>query len=263
MSKFRGFELPKENWSKLPHSIIDALPEFTSLAELKVVLYVLRHTWGFQEFDKARRLSIDEIANGRKGINGERFDEGTGMSDNAVKDGIARAVEHGFLIVETNDDDLARIKKTYRLNMASEGQELMPEGQKLTPQPSKVDPRTKKESKRKKVERSATFSPNLIAVKQHPLYQAYYRAMFPPQPVTKLNAADYIAAIEVLTKVGITAAQVKVYAGSLDKPIPFNFLADRVTAIARASNAQGKSAAEQEWDKAYGRLNFLDAEVES
>jgi len=42
---FPGFTEPTENWSKLPHSLIGALPDIRTVAELKVILYILRHTW--------------------------------------------------------------------------------------------------------------------------------------------------------------------------------------------------------------------------
>src|SRR5579859_7062430 len=100
MPTFQGFEEPESNWSKLPHQLIEALPEITSLAELKVILYILRHTWGYHE--SCKRISQDEFENGRKKQHGERLDPGTGMSTNAIKDGIARAIKHGFIRVETD-----------------------------------------------------------------------------------------------------------------------------------------------------------------
>ena len=75
MSKFDGFDIPKENWSKLPNALIAALPLFTSASELKVVLYVLRHTWGYQEFDNPKSITLDELAHGRKRKNGTRLDD--------------------------------------------------------------------------------------------------------------------------------------------------------------------------------------------
>ena len=56
---FSGFVPPTENYSKLPHAMIEALPLVTSLAEMKVILYVLRHTWGYQDDEK--RINLDEF----------------------------------------------------------------------------------------------------------------------------------------------------------------------------------------------------------
>lgn len=140
---FEGFDPPLENWSKLPHAFIEALHMATSLAELKVILYTLRHTWGYHE--EWKRITIDEFCEGRKKKDGKRIDGGTGMSRNAVKDGIQRAIDHGFMRVETDASDAARIKKTYSLNIR--GSEVdPPEGQKLTPGVPEVDPRTEKDT---------------------------------------------------------------------------------------------------------------------
>lgn len=117
---FKGFDRPTENYSKLPHSLIDSLPEMDTVAEIKVVLYLLRHTWGFSEFGKPKKLTTDEFANGRKRKDQSRMDAGTGLSDNSVRAGLAKAVEHGFILVETDESDKARIEKWYCLNMGDD-----------------------------------------------------------------------------------------------------------------------------------------------
>ena len=150
---FAGFDPPTENWSKLPHALIEALPLMTSEAEIKVVLYVLRHTWGYH--DENKRISIDEFSKGRKRRDGSRIDGRTGLSANAVKDGLRRTMEHGFIEADDDERDLARIKRYYRLKMRgmSEvdplnvgGQTLTPWESEVDPLASEVDPRTKKET---------------------------------------------------------------------------------------------------------------------
>ena len=152
---FNGWGIPEENWSKLPHVFIAALPLVETLAEMKVILYVLRHTWGYQDDEK--RISIDEFVHGRKYAkrhreeypeDGDRIDNGTGMCENAIKDGIARAVAHGFIEVWEDDTDKARIKHFFSLSIGSslEGQKLTPRPSKIDPLPSEVDPRSKKET---------------------------------------------------------------------------------------------------------------------
>ena len=130
--EWNGWEEPKQNWSKLPHAFIDALPLIETRAEVLVILYVLRHTWGFQEFEEGKRITLDEFEHGRKRKDGSRIDNGIGMSRNAIKQGIARAIEHGFLIMEEDKQDAGRIKRYYSLKMRG--------GQKLTPRGSKIDP---------------------------------------------------------------------------------------------------------------------------
>jgi DNA-binding PadR family transcriptional regulator len=115
MTKFDGFEVPLHNWSRLPHALVEALPLIETGSELKVILYILRHTWGFQDSEKA--ITLDEFAHGRKRRDGSRLDAGTGLSVGAIREGLARAEAHGFIRVETDQRDKARVRKTYRLAM--------------------------------------------------------------------------------------------------------------------------------------------------
>jgi len=145
MSNFKGFERPTDNYSKLPHSFIDLLPTIDTMAEMKVVIYLLRHTWGFSEFGKPKKLTTDEFANGRKKRDQSRMDAGTGLSENSVRAGLEKAVEHGFIIIETNESDKARIEKWYCLNMEGDSEsESRPA--KIAPLDSEIAPRSEKET---------------------------------------------------------------------------------------------------------------------
>lgn len=119
-SKFQGFRCPQSNYFRLPNEWSDITAKIKSLAELKVVEYVLRHTWGFQEYGLVKRITLEEFRNGRKTKDGERIDSGTGLSEPSIIDGIKRAVGHGLLEVQTIGTDKARIKKLYGLRMVVE-----------------------------------------------------------------------------------------------------------------------------------------------
>jgi DnaD/phage-associated family protein len=166
MGKFTGFIDPEQNWSKLPHQLIDEMHNISSISELKVILYVLRHTWGFK--DSQKRITIDEFVQGRKRKDGTRIDEGCGLSPNSVRDGLKRAQEHGYLRIEVDDSDKARIEKTYSLTMQKptnrgakveplganlEVQKLNPDMQKLNHWGAKVEPRTEKETLERNLEK--------------------------------------------------------------------------------------------------------------
>jgi hypothetical protein len=149
--KFNGFVPPTQNWSKLPHQLIDALHLIETEAEIKVILYILRHTWGYH--DEEKKITMDEFCNGRKRQNGTRIDNGTGLTKNAVKDGINRAIEHGFIDAWVDASDAGRIKKYYRLSEVTPqdddkigGQSLTPGWSEVDPGGSEVDPRTEKET---------------------------------------------------------------------------------------------------------------------
>lgn len=114
---WEGLSFPNKDFFKVPNDFIEAMARIDNMPELKVVLYVMRHTWGFQEFDAHKKITTDEFVKGRKLRNGERIDSGTGLSTTGVKQGIARAIKHGFLECEIDNNDLGRIKKSYRLKV--------------------------------------------------------------------------------------------------------------------------------------------------
>lgn len=113
-TKFEGFEQPEENWSKLPNQLIDLLPQIETLGEMKIILYTLRHTWGFR--DDYKKITLDEFENGRKRRDGTRLDKGTGLSKPTIINGIKRAISHRFLYSFTDTGDLGRAKKFYSLS---------------------------------------------------------------------------------------------------------------------------------------------------
>jgi|SRR5450755_1111225 len=119
---FPGFWHPSDQgFTQLPHELIEQLHKIDSLAELKIILYIMRHTWGFQEFDKPKKITVDEFMSGRKRKDGTRLDNGTGLSSWGAQEGISKALAHGYIICEVDDSDKGRIKKSYGINIYQEG----------------------------------------------------------------------------------------------------------------------------------------------
>jgi hypothetical protein len=116
--RFSGFTRPESNYFRMPNNWTDITAQINSLAELKVVEYILRHTWGYQEFGVKRRITVDEFMHGRKRSNGTRIDMGTRLSEQSVRNGLKQAIEDGFILEEVDARDRARIKKYYSLRMA-------------------------------------------------------------------------------------------------------------------------------------------------
>ena len=59
---YTGFKTPRQSWCKVPHELFEQFPRFTMFAEILVVLYVLRQTWGYQDYEEARRITLDEFS---------------------------------------------------------------------------------------------------------------------------------------------------------------------------------------------------------
>lgn len=114
---FNGFSPPSENWVKLPTVIINRLSDFSSKSELVCVLYILRHTWGYQNFGGSCRISLDEFENGRKNSNGDRLDSGVGMSKPSIVSGLKSAIDNGYIICLVDNVDKGRITHYYSLRM--------------------------------------------------------------------------------------------------------------------------------------------------
>lgn len=118
---FPGFDRPESNFFRMPNSWTDITADINNIAELKVVEYILRHTWGYQEYGVKKHITIDEFVNGRRRQDGSRMDKGTGLSERAVYDGLRKAVENGLIDEETDDSDRGRIKKSYSVRMRENG----------------------------------------------------------------------------------------------------------------------------------------------
>ena len=116
-------QIAETSYFNVPAFFVDVIAAIDNLAELKVIMYIMRHTWGFREFWRPIRLTTDELMHGRFKKGGERMDSGTGLSKSAVQDGLDRALKHGFIECLVDDHDQARVKHYYRLRMLSEEQE--------------------------------------------------------------------------------------------------------------------------------------------
>jgi len=124
---FEGFSKPEANFFRLPNEWTDITAQVTSLAELKLVEYVLKHTWGYSQFDMVKKITTDEFMHGRKKKSWVRIDTGTGLSKPSVITGLKGAVKNGLLEEEIDDSDKARIKKYYKLKMRTPIEENEPE----------------------------------------------------------------------------------------------------------------------------------------
>ena len=95
-------------------ALIDELGRIATFAELKVILYVLRHTWGFQDYDAGRRITLDGFCHGSKRSDWARLDSGTHLSLNSIKAGVRAAVAHGLPVRESDGRDAARSSYVYQ-----------------------------------------------------------------------------------------------------------------------------------------------------
>jgi len=112
--KFQGFVGPKQNWFRMPADWIDVCSKISKITTMKVVEYVLKHTWGCNEPKQWKLITTYEFMFGLKLKDGTRVDRGTGLSSEGVRTGIKDAVDNGLLGEMIVGQDGASIKKFYR-----------------------------------------------------------------------------------------------------------------------------------------------------
>ncbi len=91
---FPGFRGP--NYTPVPDELFDALLPDLTLAELRVLLYVMRRTFGFKK--GSDRISKSQLESGIVKHDGQLLDRGTGLSRRAVRVAIHSLVEKGILL---------------------------------------------------------------------------------------------------------------------------------------------------------------------
>src|SRR3954470_22792096 len=91
---FRGYVSPK--YTQIPDVLFDEqLPDLSG-AELKVLLYIMRRTFGFKK--DADDISMNQIASGITTREGPVLDRGTGLSKSTVQVAIKGLVDKRIVI---------------------------------------------------------------------------------------------------------------------------------------------------------------------
>ena len=96
MSKERawgGFSAP--TYTQVPDEFVDVLMVDLSEAELRVLLYLMRRTFGLKK--NADAISLKQIINGIQTRDGRVLDRGAGLSHTSVKRGLKGLVEKGVI----------------------------------------------------------------------------------------------------------------------------------------------------------------------
>jgi hypothetical protein len=115
--RFEGFRLP--NYTQTPNEFFDELAPKLTEAELRVLIYVIRRTFGFHK--KAEAISLSQMTEGITTRDGRVLDIGTGMSRSAVWRGAKGLVEKGVIGVERVQSENGEYEtNVYSLRFAEE-----------------------------------------------------------------------------------------------------------------------------------------------
>ena len=114
--KFPGFSTP--NYTQVPDVVFDQLLQILSGAELKVLLYIIRRTFGFKK--ASDDISLNQMLNGivRKG--GERLDSGCGIKNRTTLSQALQSLESMGIIVKKRNASPQKkdLPTTYSLRLA-------------------------------------------------------------------------------------------------------------------------------------------------
>ncbi|MBU0607283.1 MAG: replication protein, partial [Armatimonadetes bacterium] len=98
---YEGFSTP--NGTFVPDDVFDVLAPRLSEAELRVLLYIVRRTFGFGKHADA--ISLKQLTDGITARDGRVLDHGTGMSRKGVIGGIKGLLGKGVISVHRRLDD--------------------------------------------------------------------------------------------------------------------------------------------------------------
>jgi phage replication O-like protein O len=91
---FLGFRSP--NYTTVPDELFDLLMPRLTGAELKVLLYIVRRTFGWKK--DSDRISLSQFETGITRKNGEALDGGTGLSRRANLKALQGLVEKNVIV---------------------------------------------------------------------------------------------------------------------------------------------------------------------
>ncbi len=95
---FEGFASP--NFTQVPDELFDVLMPQLSDAELRVLLYIVRRTFGFKRDTDA--ISLSQMVSGITTRDGQVLDRGTGLSKATIARGLKGLREKGVILTGRN-----------------------------------------------------------------------------------------------------------------------------------------------------------------
>jgi hypothetical protein len=117
---FRGYSKP--NYTPVPDELFDKqLPDLSG-AELKVLLYIIRRTFGFKK--ESDNISLNQLLHGITTKEDIVLDRGTGLSKKTLLETIKNLIEKNLIISERRrSKEKGDEPTTYRLNILGEATE--------------------------------------------------------------------------------------------------------------------------------------------
>jgi len=119
---FPGFKQP--GYTQIPDIFLDKVLSRLKESELKLLLYVFRHTFGYgKDIDE---ISMQQLTTGVVQSDGERIDHGTGLTEVTIYRAVKSLEEKKLIVVERKryDERTRRKVNRYRVRFEGEGEKL-------------------------------------------------------------------------------------------------------------------------------------------
>ena len=114
--RFTGFAFPTT--TPVPDQLFDELLSILSGAELKVLLYIIRRTFGFKK--ESDDISLNQMLNGIVRKDGTVLDQGVGLSKPTLLGALRSLKEKNILLSERrSSENHGNEPSRYRLNIVS------------------------------------------------------------------------------------------------------------------------------------------------
>ena len=115
---FQGFNAP--NTTPTPDLIFDQIMQELDEKELKVLLYIIRRTYGFKK--STDNISINQMVEGITKKDGTVLDKGTGLSKRSVQRAVQSLAAKNLIVVRQNfDATQGNLPSTFSLRSSHEG----------------------------------------------------------------------------------------------------------------------------------------------
>lgn len=137
-NKFQGFRSP--NTTPIPDELFDELMAELSGAELKVLLYICRRTFGFKK--ERDNISLKQLVEGITTKKGKKLDNGTGLGKASVARAVKTLEEKGVVLrIKRKSKRKGDESTTYALHIVPVSHfETPPVANMRHPRVSKVNP---------------------------------------------------------------------------------------------------------------------------
>lgn len=113
---FQGFQAP--NYTMVPDELFDVLLPHLSGAEIKVLLYIIRRTFGFKK--QSDDISLNQICRGITTKDKRILDHGTGLSQSTVQVALKGLTEKNIIVATRRASrEKGNEPTTYSLNIAT------------------------------------------------------------------------------------------------------------------------------------------------